>query len=112
MNQLFKEIRRETVLEPLDALLADVAIRIQLSPTDYGKALSRNRVINDHLEREGSLLRGHVNLLYPQGSMAVGATIASRLRTDEYDIDVIAELALPADISPEVALNLLFHSIR
>jgi hypothetical protein len=112
MNQLLKEIRREAVLEPLDALLADVAIRIQLSATDYGKALSRNRVINDHLEREGSLLRGHVHLLYPQGSMAVGATIASRLRTDEYDIDVIAELALPADISPELALDLLFHSVR
>jgi hypothetical protein len=112
MNQLLKEIRRETILDPLDALLADVAIRIQLSATDYGKAEFRNRVINDHLEREGSLLRGHVSLLYPQGSMAVGATIASRLRTDEYDIDVIAELALPVDTPAEVVLNLLFHSVR
>src|SRR6266481_6261996 len=97
MNQLVKEFRQETLLEPLDTLLADVAIRIQLSATDYGKAQSRNRVINDHLDRESSLLRGHVNLLYPQGSMAVGATIASRLSTDEFDIDVMAELALPAD---------------
>jgi hypothetical protein len=44
--------------------------------------------------------------------MAVGATIASRLRTDEYDIDVIAELALPTDTPAEVVLNLLFHSVR
>jgi hypothetical protein len=53
MNQLLKEITAEAVLEPLDALLADVAIRIQLSATDYGKAESRNRVINDHLEQRG-----------------------------------------------------------
>jgi hypothetical protein len=112
MNLLLKEIRRDAVLDPVDALFADVAIRVQLSATDYGKAASRNRVINDHLEREGSLLRGHVNLLYPQGSMAVGATIASRLRTDEYDIDVVAELALPAETPAEVTLNLLFHSLR
>src|SRR6516162_8646490 len=112
MNQLLREIRREAMLDPLDALLADVAIRIQLSATDHGKAQSRNRVINDHLEREGSLLRGHVNLLYPQGSMAIGATIASRLRTDEFDIDAMAELAIPATTSPQVALDLLFHSVR
>src|SRR6266481_7977934 len=106
MNQLVKEFRQETLLEPLDALLADVAIRIQLSATDYAKAQSRSRVINDHLEREGSLLRGYVNLLYPQGSMAVGATIASRLRTDEFDIDGIAELGLPVGTSPQIALDL------
>jgi SMODS domain-containing protein len=112
MNQLLKEFRQEALLDPLDTLLADVAIRIQLSATDYGKVQSRNRVINDHLERESSLLRGYVNLLYPQGSMAVGATIASRLRTDEFDIDVMAELALPADTPAQVALDLLFHSVR
>jgi hypothetical protein len=109
MNQLLKEFRQEAVL---DTLLADVAIRIQLSATGYGKVQSRNRVINDHLERESSLLRGYVKLLYPQGSMAVGATIASRLRTDEFDIDVMAELALSADTSAQVALDLLFHSVR
>lgn len=112
MNQLLKEFWQDALLEPLDALLVDVAIRIQLSATDYGKALSRYRAINDHLEREGSLLRGHLNLVYPHGSMAVGATIASRLRTDEFDIDGMAELALPIDILPQVALNLLFHSVR
>ncbi len=112
MNQLPKEARHEVLLDPLDTLLADVAIRIQLSATDYGKAQSRNRVINDHLERESSPLRGRVKLLYPQGSMAIGATIASRLRTDEFDIDAMAELAIPADTSAQVALDLLFRSVR
>jgi len=112
MNQLLGRVLPESLLDPLDALLADVAIRIQLSATDYGKAEARNRTINDHLEREGSVLRGRVNLLYPQGSMAIGATIASRLRTDEFDIDAMAELAIPADTPPQVALDLLFRSVR
>src|SRR6266404_4035750 len=112
MSQFLERGGPEILLDPLDTLLADVAIRIQLSATDYGKAQSRNRAINDHLEREGSLLHGRVNLLYPQGSMAIGATIASRLRTDEFDIDAMAELAIPAATPPQVALDLLFHSVR
>jgi hypothetical protein len=67
MNQLLKEIRGDAVLEPLDALLADVAIRIQRSATDYGKAQSRNRVINDHLEREGRPAAWACELAVPSG---------------------------------------------
>jgi hypothetical protein len=99
-------------MEPLDTLLADIAIRVQLSPTDYGKAEARYRTISDYLDRDGSLLQGRVNLVYPQGSMALGATIASRLRTDEFDIDVIVELALLLGVSPQTALDLLYFSIR
>lgn len=112
MNQLTRIFELDGLLEPLDMLLADVAIRVQLSATDHGKAENRYHTINHHLDRDGSLLRGHVDLLYPQGSMAIDATIASRLRTDEFDIDVIAELALPATISPQLVLDLLYNSIR
>ncbi len=112
MNQLARLLESDGFSEPLDALLADVAIRVQLSATDYRKAEARYHTINSHLERDGSLLRGHVKLLYPQGSMAIDATIASRLRTDEYDIDIVAELALPPTIPPQVALDLLYNSIR
>jgi hypothetical protein len=55
---------------------------------------------------------GLINLLYPQGSMAIDATIASRLRTDEFDIDIVVELALALNVSPQVALDLLYRSIR
>jgi hypothetical protein len=112
MYQALDLLREERLLDPLDELLADVAIRVQLSATDYGKAQSRNRAINDHLERQESALRGMVNLLYPQGSMAIGATIASRMRTDEFDVDTIAELALPVGTAPQLALDLLFGSVR
>ena len=98
--------------DPADVLLADVGIRVQLSSTDYDKAVARYRAINDWIERDDSPLRDRVELLYPQGSMAVGATIASRLRTDEFDIDVVAQLDLPADVSPEQALGLLYRAIK
>lgn len=98
--------------DPADALLADVAIRVQLSRTDYSKAVSRYGTINDCIERDGSPLKDRVELFYPQGSMAIGATIASKLRNDEFDIDVIAQLDLPFDVLPRKPLNLLYEAIR
>lgn len=112
MNQIVNDFLPEALGAPVDLLLADVAIRVQLSPTDYKKAETRYQAINAWLDRDGSQLQGLVKLLYAQGSMAVGATIASRLRTDEYDIDIVAELALALDVSPQVALDLLYESIR
>lgn len=98
--------------EQLDGLLADVAIRVQLSRTDYSKAVSRYRTINDWIERDGSPLKDRVELFYPQGSMAIGATIASKLKTDEFDIDVIAQLDLPYNVLPREPLDLLYEAIR
>ena len=98
--------------DPADALLADVAIRVQLSRTDYSKAVSRYGTINGCIERDGSPLKDRVELFYPQGSMAIGATIASKLRNDEFDIDVIAQLDLPFDVLPREPLDLLYEAIR
>ena len=103
---------QQPLADPVDLLLADVAIRVQLSRTDYGKAVERYETINAWIEREDSRLKDRVQLFYAQGSMAIGATIASRLRTDEFDIDVVAQLDLPHNVSPKDALDLLFEAIR
>ena len=95
-----------------DILLADVAIRVQLSQTDYRKAVSQYRTINEWIERDESPLKDRVQLFYPQGSMAIGSTIASKSRTDEFDIDVIAQLGLPTEVSPQELLDLLYEAIR
>jgi hypothetical protein len=76
----------------VDLLLADTVIRLQLTATNYNKAVSRYETINEWLDREGSWLRGRVVLMYPQGSMAIRATIASKPRTDEFEIDITAVL--------------------
>ena len=103
---------RQPLTDPVDLLLADVAIRVQLSRTDFSKAIGRYETINAWIERDGSPLKDRVVLFYPQGSMAIGATIASRLRTDEFDIDVVAQLGLPPSVLPKDALDLLFEAIR
>jgi hypothetical protein len=96
----------------VDILLADVAIRIQLSKTDHDKAVDRFDTMKDWIDRDGSGLRGLVSLLYPQGSMAVGSTVARVSERDEYDIDVIADLAIRQDSNPQAVLDTLFESIR
>ena len=98
--------------ESVDEILADMAIRVQLSRMNYDKAVKRYKTINDWIDRDGSPLNNRVQLFYPQGSMAIGATITSKLKTDEFDIDVVAQLDLPSDIPPREPLDLLFEAIR
>ena len=98
--------------EPLELLLADVAIRLQLSATDHTKAVDRYEAVSTWIERDGSRLRDRVELFYAQGSMAIGATVAARATDDEFDIDVVAQLCLPQPMRPEAPLDLLWEAIR
>jgi hypothetical protein len=68
--------------------------------------------MKDWIDREGSELHGLVSLLYPQGSMAVGSTVARVSDRDEYDIDVIADLDIRHDNNPQLVLDTLFNAIR
>lgn len=95
-----------------DRLLAGIAARIQLSATNYDLAVSRYQAINDYLDRDDGILAGRIQIFYPQGSMAVGSTIASRLTTDNFDLDIIAQLILPLDTDPKDALDLLYKAIK
>lgn len=44
--------------------------------------------------------------------MAIRATIKARRRDDGFDIDIVAELDLPKDTPPSVALDMLFDAIN
>ena len=98
--------------EPIDFLLADVAIRIQLTATHHALAVKRYETVNAWIERDGSPLKDRVTVFYPQGSMAIGATVASKLEYDEFDIDLIAQIDLPADTPPHRMLSVLEQAIR
>jgi hypothetical protein len=98
--------------DPRDVLLANVAIRIQLSPTEHNVAAGRVETLAAWLDREGSPLAGKVKIVYCQGSMAIHATIASALRYDQFDIDVIVQLDLPPGTTAQQALDLLFEAVR
>ena len=96
----------------VEILLAETAIRIELLPSLHRLAVERYESIRQHIERPGSPLRDRVRIFYPQGSMAIRATILSRKRTDGFDIDIVAELILPPETSPAVVLDLLFEAIN
>ena len=91
-------------------LLADVAVKIELPPSQYRQMLERKDAIERHLQREGSPLKGMVEMFYPQGSVAIGATIKSK-RHEGFDIDIVAELRL-GDAAPAVALDTLYNAMR
>ena len=97
--------------DPTDQLLADVAIHIQLSRSDYGKAVQRYETINGWIDRDGSPLHDLIALCYPQGSMAIGATITGR-RMEGFDIDVVAQLLLSPPVAPHEVLDALYRAIR
>jgi hypothetical protein len=99
-------------MEPLDVMLADIAVRIQLSPTDYQTAIDHYHAIHEWLEREESPLYGLVQEFYAQGGFSIGATVARHATDDEFDIDVMAQLAYRTDIDPEYVLSILDRAIR
>lgn len=95
-----------------EILLAGTAIRIELPPSLHRLAVDRFEAVRNFVEREGSPLRDRVRIFYPQGSMAIRATIKSRKRSDGYDIDIVAELILPSQTPPGLILDLLFEAIN
>lgn len=95
-----------------EILLAETAIRIELPPSQHQLAVDRYEAVRKHIERIGSPLRDKVRIFYPQGSMAIRATIKARKREDGFDIDIIAELMLPHSLQPSEILDLLFDAIN
>jgi hypothetical protein len=65
MNQIVRILESDGLMEPLDMLLADVAIRVQLTATDHGKAEERWNCSSDRLHtptgshRPGAFRLGH-----------------------------------------------------
>lgn len=95
-----------------EILLAETAIRIELPPSLHQLAVDRSEAVQKHTERSDSPLCDHVRWFYPQGSMAIRATIKARRSEDGFDIDIVAELILPPGLTPAQILDLLFEAIN
>lgn len=95
-----------------EILLAGTAVRIELPPSLHRLAVERFEAVRNHAERAESPLRDRIRIFYPQGSMAIRATIKSRKRGEGYDIDIVAELILPPGVAPAAVLDLLFEAIN
>ncbi|MDT0634843.1 nucleotidyltransferase [Spectribacter hydrogenoxidans] len=112
-------MERQIPRDPLGAaaplheiLLAETAIQIELPPSLHRLAVQRYEAVAEHIERGGSPLKDRVTVFYPQGSMAIKATIRSRRDDGAYDLDIVAELLLLAGTPPQAVLDLLFEAIR
>ena len=96
----------------VDNLLADIAIRIQLSPTQHRLATERYEALDQWIQRTGSPLYSRVESTYAQGSMRIGTTITSQVTDDEFDIDAVTQLGLAANTAPPEVLSTLFEAVR
>jgi Second Messenger Oligonucleotide or Dinucleotide Synthetase domain len=112
MNYTDRYLREIAGYSAIDVMLADVAVRIQLSPTDYERAVDHYHAIHEWIERDASPLFGFVLDFYTQGGFAIGATVARHATDDQFDIDVMAQLACHADVDPEFMLSTLDDAIR
>lgn len=111
MNAIVRETSNH-ILDEGDVLLADVAARVQLAPSNYATAGERYHTLADWVDREGSLLHGKVGLVYGQGGVATGSVVANRASNDEYDVDAIVGLLVAPTSDPQLVLDALFHSVR
>ena len=98
--------------ELADKLLADIAIRVQLSPTLHRLATKRYETLDQWIQRADSPLHGRVETTYAQGSMEIGATINSRVTNDEFDIDAVTQLGPAIPTAPRYVLDTLFDAVR
>jgi hypothetical protein len=96
----------------LDAMLADLAARVQLPRFQHDLAVQRYETIRDWIDRLGSPLQHLVALMYPQGSMATDTTIARYSERDEFDIDIMADLISAVGRDPQVVLAMLYQAIK
>src|ERR1700712_4424219 len=104
MNYSDRYLREIANYSAIDVMLADIAIRIQLSPTDYQRAIEHYHAIHEWIERDASPLFGLIEDFYTQGGFAINATVARHATDDEFDIDVMTQLTYRTDVDPEFIL--------
>ena len=80
--------------DPIDRILAEIALSVQLPPSLHRKANDRYQAVCEYLD-ESPVFGGHIEHFYSQGSMAIDATISTRGTDDEYDLDAVAQLGGP-----------------
>lgn len=112
MNNLWKVPPLGPTAPVGEILLAETAIRIELPPSLHQLAVDRYEAVRKHIERPNSPLHDRVTWFYPQGSMAIRATIKAKRREDGFDIDIVAEIVLQPGLTPAQVLDLLFQVIN
>jgi hypothetical protein len=112
MNYSDRFLRETASYSVMDVMLADIAVRIQLTPTDFQTAIEHFDAINEWMDRVESPLHGRIELFYPQGGFMIGAMIARHATDAEFDLDVMAQTSWLTNVDPEIALATTHRAIR
>ena len=91
MNTKFSPDGLNPFDDPLDRILAEIALSIQLPPSLHEQAKGRYEAVRRHLEAT-TAFHDQIEHFYPQGSMTIDATISTRGTDDEYDLDIVTQL--------------------
>lgn len=91
MNAPFLNQGRNPFDDPVDRILAEIAMSSQLPPSLHKKAGGRYGAVRNYLEADPAF-KDQIEHFYPQGSMAIDATISNRGTDDEYDLDIVSQL--------------------
>jgi hypothetical protein len=91
MNAPYRMTGRNPFDDPLDRILAEIALSAQLPPSLHRKAGGRYGAVRTYLEADDAFA-DQIEHFYPQGSMAIDATISNRGTDDEYDLDIVSQL--------------------
>jgi len=101
-----------TMTEQLDDILDLTCGELQLPPSWHDAAEEHYHAICAWLEALGSELRLFRPIMYPQGSFRIGTTVRP-IGRDEYDLDLVCELALDyRQNEPRVILELVERRLR
>ncbi|WP_116654916.1 nucleotidyltransferase domain-containing protein [Pelagibacterium sediminicola] len=111
MNSFVSEDQFNPLPDPIGELLAEIAFSAQLPPSLYKLASSRANSVCTHLDGTDAFA-DQIEHFYPQGSMAIDATISTRGTDAEYDIDIVAQLGGRfRGMSPCKILDELFEAL-
>jgi len=78
----------------LNQLLKGLADSLDIPESRYEEAKDRYTAVGEWLGKEGSPLALYMPEIYPQGSFNLGTVIKPITDSDEYDIDLVCELAV------------------
>lgn len=95
-----------------DDLLADVAEKIQISPTAYKEAVAHFDTVAAYIH-EGMSGLAHLDpVIYPQGSFRMASTISAYDDREDYDIDLLLELSIHQFTAPDQVLALVAKALE
>src|ERR1700685_8287 len=95
----------------LDDLLYRVCEELQITPARYDLAVERYGTLNKLLESNGSPFRYFRPDIYPQGSMALGTTVAPV--EGPHDLDFVLQLSRDhSGVDPMALIRSLYEFLR